>query len=224
MPIHVEDGEFDGGDGDPDGEALGFVVACVDGDGWDELLDVAGVLADEEGCDVFGEHRVEDFHLLGVGDGEAFVAVFGADAAEVLFLIEKEFDGLDDDGVGEELALEDRLLEDGVELGVALFESSGQGRGAGRLRNWAWAAAGSAGGSACGGEDVGEECGGGLRARDDLLRAFWLPKRLYQFCVDWLMVGSFIWVYLDLWGKRYGPQGQSEMQGFLAPLGNDGLF
>jgi hypothetical protein len=35
---------------------------------------------------------------LGVGDGDAFVAVFGADAAEVLLLVAEELDALDDDG------------------------------------------------------------------------------------------------------------------------------
>jgi hypothetical protein len=53
------------------------------------------------------------------------VAVFGADAAEVLLLVAEELDALDDDGVFEELALEDGLGKDGVELGVALFECAG---------------------------------------------------------------------------------------------------
>ena len=123
---HVEDGELDGGDGDPDGEALGFVVVLVDGGGGDELLDVAGVFADEEGRDAFGEDGVEHFHLLRVGDGDAFVAVFGADAADVLLVAREELDRLDDDGIWEELALEDGLLEDGVEFGVALFERAGE--------------------------------------------------------------------------------------------------
>ncbi len=89
---HVEDGELDGSDGDPDGEALGLVVVLVDGGFGDEELEVAGVLADEEGRDAFGEDGVEDLHLLRVGDGDALVAVLGADAAEVLLLVAEELD------------------------------------------------------------------------------------------------------------------------------------
>ena len=54
------------------------------------------------------------------------MAVFGADAADVLLVAREELDRLDDDGIFEELALEDGLLEDGVELGVALFERAGE--------------------------------------------------------------------------------------------------
>ncbi len=123
---HVEDGELDGGDGDPDGEALSFVVVLVDGGFGDEVFDVTRVLADEERRDVFDEERIEDRHLLRVGDGDSFVAIFGADAAEILLFVAQEFDALDDDGVFEEFALEDRLLEDGVEFGVALLKCSGE--------------------------------------------------------------------------------------------------
>ena len=124
---HVENGELDGGDGDPDGEALGLVVVLVDGGRGDELLDVARVFADEEGRDALGEDGVEDFHLLRVRDGDAFVAVLGADAADVLLArCVRSSTRLDDDGICEELALEDGLLEDGVELGVALFECAGE--------------------------------------------------------------------------------------------------
>jgi len=54
------------------------------------------------------------------------VTVLGADAADVLVVTREELDGLDDDGVLEELALEDRLLEDGVALGIALLERAGE--------------------------------------------------------------------------------------------------
>src|SRR6185437_16833600 len=135
------------------GEALGFVVVGVNGGGWDELLDVARVFADEEGRDAFGEDGVEDFHLLRVGDGDAFVAVFGADAADVLLVACEELDGLDDDGVAEELALEDGLLENGVEFGVAVAECAGKAvaRGVEEL------AEGGRGGGGGAGEGCGEE-------------------------------------------------------------------
>ncbi len=62
---------------------------------------------------------------------------------------------LDDDGVFEELALEDGLGEDGVELGVAVFEGAGEAvaRGVQEL------GVGGAGECGCGGggEGSGEE-------------------------------------------------------------------
>lgn len=152
---HVEQGELDGGDGDPYGEALGLVVVLVDGGFEDEELEVARVLADVEGRDVFGEDRVEDLHLLGVGDGDALVAVFGADAAEVLLLVAQELDALDDDGVFEELALEDGLSEDGVEPGVAVFEGAGEAV-AGGVQELCVCGAGECG-CGGGGEGGGEE-------------------------------------------------------------------
>ena len=80
------------------------------------------------------------------------MAVFGADAADVLLVAREELDGLHDDGVFEELALEDGLLEDGVEFGVALLERAGKAvaRSVEEL---------SEGGGRCGGGAAGEGCG-----------------------------------------------------------------
>jgi len=88
---------------------------------------------------------------LRVGDRDAFVAVFGADAAEVLLLVAEELDALDDDGVFEELALEDGLGQDGVELGVTLLE------GAGEAVAWGVQELGLEWSCGCGGERGGEE-------------------------------------------------------------------
>src|ERR1700742_5003319 len=123
---HVGDGELHGRNGNPDGDALQLVDAAVNGGGGDEGVKVAGVLADEEGSDAVDEDGVDEIHLLGVRDGDAFVTVFGSDAADVLFLAVEQLDGLDDDGVLEELAPEDGLLKDLVEFGVALLEGTGE--------------------------------------------------------------------------------------------------
>ncbi len=123
---HVENGELHGRDGNPDGEALQFVGAAVDGDGGDKGVEVAGVLADEEGRDAADEDWIDEVHLLSVRDGDALVAVFGADAADVLLFAIEELDGLDDDGIFEKLALEDWLLQDSVQPRVALLKSSGK--------------------------------------------------------------------------------------------------
>ncbi len=103
-------------------EALGLVVVLVDRGFGDEELEVARVLTNVEGRNVFGEDGVEDRHLCRVRNGDAFVTILGADAAEVLLLVAKKLDALDDDGVFEQLAPEDGLGENGVELGIALVE------------------------------------------------------------------------------------------------------
>ena len=50
------------------------------------------------------------------------MAVFGADAAEILLFVAQEFNAFDDDRVFEEFSFEYRLLENSVQFGVALLE------------------------------------------------------------------------------------------------------
>src|ERR1017187_5325625 len=123
---HIEDGKLNGGNGDPDGEALRFVVALVDGSGGNQLLDVARILADKVGSDALYEHGVKGRHLLRIRDGDAFVSVGGANAAEVFLFVAKQFNALNDDGIGEEFALENGFFENGIELGEALLERTGE--------------------------------------------------------------------------------------------------
>ena len=54
------------------------------------------------------------------------MTVFGADAAEILFFVAEQLDAFDDHGIFEEFSFEDRLLEDGVQFGVALLERAKQ--------------------------------------------------------------------------------------------------
>ncbi len=123
---HVEQGELDSSDWNPDGEALGLVVVLVDSGFGDEELEIARVLADVEGRDVLDEERIEDSHQGRVGDGDSFVSVFGTDTTEVFLLVAKKLDAIDDDGIFEELALEDGLGDGGVELGVTLLKCAGE--------------------------------------------------------------------------------------------------
>ncbi len=154
----VEDGELDRRHGHEDGEAGGLVVVLVDRDFFQQRLQVAGVLADEERRDAFREDRIQHLHLLRVGDGDAFGAVLGTHAAQeafaVLVVVAKQLDGGDDDGVVEEPALEDRQSRGGVALGVIGLQFRGSN---GMMRRPGWL---GSGGGGCG-EDGGGRGGQG---------------------------------------------------------------
>ncbi len=111
---------------EPRARATALVVVLVDRAGRNKAVDIAGVLAEEEGRDTAQEDGVKRLHHLCVRDGDAFVAVFGAHAAEVLVLVVQQLDGLDDGRIGEKLATKYGLLQDGIELRVAFLQGAGQ--------------------------------------------------------------------------------------------------
>ena len=113
----IEDGELERGEGNEHGHAGGLVVRLVDHDHFEEEFEIAGVFAKEEGSDAVYEDGVKRLHLLGVGDGDAFGTVFGADEAEPGLFVVEELDGVDDDGRREELALEDGERCGGIAFG-----------------------------------------------------------------------------------------------------------
>src|SRR5258708_4174757 len=96
---------------------------------------------------------IQSIELL-TRDKQYICRVRSKDGHEGIAVAWEELDRLDDDGVLEELALEDGLLEDGVELGVAVGEGAGEAvaRGVEEL-----AEGGSGGGGGAAGQSGGEE-------------------------------------------------------------------
>ena len=114
----VEDGELDRGERRADGDAVVPEVEAVDEDPLEEQIQVSGVLADEERLQVVDEERVE--HLQpAVPHREALGPVARAHPAQEAVSVPQQLEALDDDGRGEQLALQHRLPEDLVQLRVA---------------------------------------------------------------------------------------------------------
>ncbi len=72
---HVQNGELIGRQWDPDRQALRLVVGVVDRALKHVCFKIAGIFAYKEWSKTLCEHRVEGFHLLGVADGDTFMAI-----------------------------------------------------------------------------------------------------------------------------------------------------
>lgn len=133
----IEEALFDVGDRAPEFLAGQFVVGVGGVDFIDEVFEIARVLIEEVGEDAVGEDRDVVGNVF--AEDDAFDAVCGAGAEEVLIAGLEEFDGGDFDGRSE-VAVE---IEDGLRVIGNLGGHVAGGRGEG-------VAGGEQGGTGCG--------------------------------------------------------------------------
>ena len=120
---HVEDRELDRGQRDADGHAVVSEIEAVDEDLFQEQVQVARILADEERLELQEEDRIKGVEPA-MADGNAFRTVARTHPAQKTVLIPKQFEALDDHRGGEQLPLQHRLAQDFIQLGVARVLSS----------------------------------------------------------------------------------------------------
>ena len=147
-PEHVEDGKLDRREGNPEREALQLVVALVNVNPLEQVVQIARVLADEERLQSVHLDRGEGDLLRIVGDGNALGAILGADAAEEAVAPAEQLERFDHHGRGEELPLQHGLFQDFIQLRIVGFDGVGTARrgGARRQREGGGSTAGEGGG------------------------------------------------------------------------------